>query len=266
MQIHSLLTEAVLLTQTAAHHNDIKGLLGGAGYTESVHQAGLQLIKRAHGELQRIYAQVQSDKASVHLIHSAATELEMWLQTARQRGLKAMLSQEQVEIAVGSHLHGPDHTLTVMAQALRFLSLVRTDEELREALGSHRSVGDLLQRGHVLLCTLWRCALDAALPEGTGAHQQIQSLSHELQTWVDGAHQAAERGLSGKARLMGMVGYTPEAIAIPLGGAAGRVTLHQRTRGQAPKGGPSAAAPGWSAGRQGRNAQNQGQGYHPPRA
>jgi hypothetical protein len=266
MQIHSLLTQAVLLSQTAAHHNDIKGLLGGAGYTDSAHQAGLQLIARAHQGLQRIYAQLQSDKASVHLIHSSATELEMWLQTARQRALKGGGSQEQVALAVGSHLHGPDHTLTVMAQALRFLSLVRADEVLRQSLGSPRSVQDLLQRGHVLLCKLQRCAQDAAMPEGTDAREQVCSLALELKTWVDGAHQAAERGLSGQPRLMGMVGYTPASIAIPLGGAAGRVTLHQQTSGQAPVGGPSQAAPGWSAGRQGRNAQNQGQGYHPPRA
>lgn len=266
MPIYHHLAQLTLLTQTVEHHNNLRGLLGGAGYTDPSHLAGLQLLKRACALTAQIHAELQSDRAAIHLVHSSTTELEIWLQTARARARRALRDDDEVELLVGAHLHGSDHTLTVMAQALRFLALARNDEHLRASLGNERSVHDLLLRGATLLKKLTRCAEDAILPEHTDAQQRVDSLQHELQTWLDGALKAVERGLAGQDRLMGLVGHTPPHAA-PLGGASRAVTLHQRAlASQPPSGGPSRPDPSWSTGRQGRNSLNHGKGYNPPRA
>ncbi len=260
-KLYPRLADALLLMQTVAHHSDVRATLSGAGYTESIHNAGQQLTTRVHEALEDIHARLQSDQSALHLIHSSTTELEMWLQSARLRARRVLLNEEEVSVTVGSHLHGPDHTLTVMIQAQRFLSLMRTDTELAASLGNKRSVQDLLQRGFALQQQLWRCADDAANPEGTDAAQITSGLAHELDTWVQGAYQAAARALHDQPRILGMLGHTPDHLSTPLGGVASHVTRHQRTQGQAPQGGTSPDAPGWSVGRQGRNKLNHGEGY-----
>lgn len=255
--IYLPLAKAALFVETAKHHGDLKGPLG------STADKGADAVKAGTDALAHITHHLQTDKLAGHLVHTAATEVEMWLQTARFRARKVLGDDHSaIDTLVGADLHGDNHTVTVIAQALRFVSILRMDADLRAQLRSGRmSIEDLLQRGNALMSRLLRLAEDDAHPHDTDADTHIAPVTAKLEAFIESAHGAASSALAAEPNLLGLLGVVTDDNAAPLGGTATNVTRHQRSHGPAPAPNPAPAAPGWSVGRQGRNNANIGKGY-----
>lgn len=260
--IQSALAHAALFIDTVDHHAGLRDALQNAGYTQALHRQGEEAIEKAQEALDHITHHVQTDKLAGHLVHTAATEVEMWHQTARFRVRKALgADHPQVDDLMGADVHGPNHTTAVLAQAERFTSLVRLDDALRAQLDDKMSVEDLLQRGNALRVKLVRLAEDNAHPHDTDADSHIAPAAAALNAFLEQATSQAKSALRDQPSLLGMLGITPADQASPLGGTASSVTRHERTFREAPQQRPAPPAPGWSAGRQGRNNKNVGKGY-----
>lgn len=261
--IYEPLARAALFIETLDHQEPLHSLLTSAGYTQALHKEGHDALHSAQEALDHISAELQRDKIAGHLVHTASTELEMWHQTARAHARRA-IGEDDPRFAglMGEHLHAPNHTATAMAQALRFMAVLRLDEDLRESFGSERRVEDLLQRGRALYQKLRRLADNHANPDGADAEPHLAPVTDKLAGWLSRATPIAAKGLSDRPGSLGQLGVVPlDGTALPLGGTASRVTRHAQTSRHAPTGGPSPPAPGWSVGRQNRNAENRGKGY-----
>lgn len=255
------LAEAEVFVETVAHFDEVRQALAAGGYNDATQAQGKAAIKAAYEALEHVAEELQEDKLIGHLVHTAATELEMWLQTARFRARKVLGEGAELDRLMGADLHGHDHTVAVFAQALRFKSVVRLDEGLRARLDDRMSVEDLLQRGKALMIKAVRLAEANAHPDNKDADAVLAGPVKGLDAFLKQAHDAASRALAARPELMGLLGFVPDEMGIPLGGTANSVTRHERTFREAPVGGPSRPAPGWSVGRQGRNSQNRGKGY-----
>lgn len=260
--IFAVLSDAVLFLETVEHLADVRAGLTSAHYNEALHQKGERAVSSAMDAIHRASA-LQNDSSAIHLVHISATEVEMWLQASRSRLRKATGEAAVAETVTGIDVHFHDHPVSVMAQAGRLLAVLRNDTALRTQLGSERSVEDVLQRGNVLLQKLWRVADDQIRPECTDADQITTPAVAALGTWIEEARGIARKAHGDSPRRLGLLGVLTED-ALPLGGTAGRVTRHKNAQRAAPTGGPSANAPGWTLGRQGRNAENRGNGYDRP--
>ncbi len=260
--IYATLSEAVLFIETVEHLADVRAGLTSAQYNDALHKKGQAAVEAAM-EVVHHAASLQNDSSAVHLVHIAATEVEMWLQASRSRLRRATGDNSIAETVTGVDIHFHDHPVSVMAQAARLTAVLRNDAELRAQIGPERTVEDVLQRGHALLQKLWRVAEDYVHPEQTDIDAHIAPAAAALSSWVAEAHTVGRRAHGDAPRRLGMLGVLA-ADAVALGGTAGRVTRHQNAQRAAPTGGPSANAPGWSLGRQGRNAQNRGKGYDRP--
>ena len=263
--IYESLANAALFVETCAHRESLRGLLLGGGYSDALHAEGAALVKSVQEALDHVTAELKKDKIPGHLVHTAATELEMWHQTVGAFGRRSIgESDTRFTDLMAGHLHGPSHTVTAMAQAMRFMALMRLDKDLRADFGPPRRVEDLLQRGFSLKNKLVRLADDSANPALTDASERLSPLALQLEAWLEKVRPIAAGALGDRPFELGLVGVVSEGSAAPLGGSASRVTRHQHTSRKAPAGGPSQPAPGWSVGRQNRNGANVGKGYNRP--
>jgi hypothetical protein len=260
--IYAVLSEAVLFIETVEHLSDVRAGLTSAHYNDALHQKGKAAVRGAMEVIHQA-GELQNDSSAVHLVHIAATEVEMWLQASRSRLLRGTSDASIAETVTGVDLHFHDHPVSVMAQAARLIAVLRNDTELRAQVGSERVVEDVLQRGFALLQKLVRVAEDFVHPEQTEVDGLFTPAVATLDTWISEAHGVARRAHGESPRRLGLLGVLTDD-PLPLGGAAGRVTRHQNAQRPAPTGGPSANAPGWTLGRQGRNAENRGKGYDRP--
>ncbi len=259
--IFDALAQASLFLDTLGRHSGLRSLLDASGYSQSLHDAGKKAVHDAQEALDSVAHELQDDKIPGHLVHTAVAELEMWQETARARARKALGDDPRLPILMGDHVHGPSHTATAMARALRFESSLRLDADLRDLFGGARSAEDLLQRGKALLRKLNRLAEDDAHPAKTDADGLLRAPSAALRAWLDKAQPIAARALAGRPDELGLLGFVPADLGAPLGGTAFNVTRHAQTRREAPVGGPSDPDPSWSVGRQGRNREDVGKGY-----
>lgn len=260
--IFAVLSDAVLFIETVEHLADVRAGLTSAQYNDAQHQKGKGAVKVAMEAIHRA-SELQNDASAIHLVHTAATELEMWLQANRARLRRATGSDATSETATGVDIHFHDHPVSVMASAARLIAVLRNDAELRAQVGSQRTVEDVLQRGYALQQKLFRVAEDQVRPEQTDVESSLASAADGVEAWLGAARQVAMRAHGESPHRLGLLGVlTDDALA--LGGAAGRVTRHQRAQRTAPTGGPARNAPGWTLGRQGRNAENRGKGYDRP--
>jgi hypothetical protein len=259
--LYPILTEAVLFIETVEHMAEVRSALTAAGYNDGRHQAGLATIDRAM-EVVDHAIEMQNDTSSVHLVHTAATDLEMWIQATCSRVRRCTNDAALASSVSGADIHFRDHPVSVMAAAQRLLTVLRNDEELRRQLGSARAVDDVLQRGNVLLRKVWRVAEDLVRPEHTNAAQLIVPAAAEVEAWNTVARDLATCAHAGDPRRLGFIGVLAEGAA-PMGGTAGSVIRHAQSSRTPPTGGPAPGTSGWTIGRQGRNAENRGEGYGP---
>lgn len=263
---YSLLAHITLVLETLDHDDELDAAVRAAGFTDGMYDEAESLIEDCGGKILDVLNELQHNKTVIHLVHTAATELEMWLQTAHFRARKAA-SGHQLEALLGGDLHPEDHTVAVIAQSQRFIAMVRMDAELRSSLGSERSVKDLLQRGNVLANKLYRLGEGSLTPEkeddAKKALTWLGPLCEKIRDWLKKFGAVAERAFDKQPEQLGHLGFVIDSIGAPLGGTAFGVTLHKRAQGdKKPSPHRSKPAPGWSMGRlQGQNSLNHGKGY-----
>ncbi len=162
-------------------------------------------------------------------------------------------------------MHGHNHTVTVVAQALRIIAMVRTEPRIHEKMGKGRSVTDLIIRGWTLLFKVFRNGQILIAPSSAGdpnaaLFDEIEAQHAAMVDWITALGQATAK-MKGEPGLLGELGYVPEGVGLPLGGTSYGVPLHQRAqRAELPDPTDQRPDPGWSAGRQGRNRENLGAG------
>jgi len=255
------LAEVVLFLQTVDHRSDIRAVLDSAGYSAAVHAEGVALLDRGREVIVEVVEEIQTDTTVMHLVHAAATELEQWVEIARFASRS--LHEPERGLLAGRDIHHEDHTLSVIAHALRFLAIARNSEELRGDLGDARALADLLQRGNTLLVKALRLARGSLSPKlrMDEARALADPVNRQTTEWLERVGAIGQRALGNSPVQLGALGLLA-AGAAPLGGVAGNVTRHENAQRHAPVDGPSPADPGWSVGRQGRNRLNVGRGFH----
>jgi hypothetical protein len=213
--------------------------------------------------------EVGEDRIYEHNLHKSADEVQMWMSTASFKLKKALDDETLIQKTLGKSLHSRSHTVTIIAQSLRLLATVRTDPDVYETLGTSRQVKDLLMRGMVLLGKVFKNGDIQVAPGSAGDpgapvfNDIIEHRAHMIE-WVVKLGRAAEK-LGDQPSLIGLLGYVPEGVGLPLGGTAYDVPLHQKAqREDLPDTTGLRPDPGWSVGRQGRNKENLGEGWVKP--
>jgi hypothetical protein len=190
----------------------------------------------------------------------------MWSQATvfrmRRNGLDASLLKQ----AQAHDVHGQRHTATAIAQALRLIGMIRTNQDLQAAIGDTRQVRDQLMRGGSLLSKVYRWTDNLALPTSLAPTNQevfkdIFRQVNEMERWLSALDQAASK--SDDLDVLGKIGWLPPGKGLPAGGASFAVTLHERAQQDAPDPTQATETSGWSVGRQG-NRENLGDGWEAP--
>ena len=259
--IFTPLSDAVLFMETVEHEAEIRSVLTASGYHDEQHQAGRCAVQGAMATIARAQG-MQSDTSAEHLVHTAATEIEMWLQATRRRirlGTSDMILAARL---TGEGVHFRHHSTSVMASARRALAVLRNDPAMQSKMGGSRAMEDMLQRGHTLCSKLVRVAEDMVRPEHTSTHEFLAPAASALVTWNTAAQELARHSFASEPMRLGLLGVLA-GDAAAIGGTGYSVTRHAQTTRNPPSGGPAPGPSGWTLGRQGRNAANRGKGYGP---
>jgi hypothetical protein len=257
--LSNLLADVLLFVETAEESPEARRALSGAGYSDAHHKAGHDLVELGLETAFDVAATVGTDTTLIHLIHLAATEVEMW-QGAVGTKVAAALG-EALPFVMGSDLHSGDHTLAVIARGKRALGMLQTHPGMREALGSQRKVEDQFQRGNVLVNRLVKLSDQQTDLEGKRVERPVlPGMCTKLGSWLQTSRDMANKAFGSLPELHGAVGHVPAGLGGDCGGASKGAVRHQRAIRQAPAG-EVTQAPGWGVGRQGRNKENVGGGY-----
>lgn len=205
------------------------------------------------------------DRNLEHAVHVSTHELEMWLQTVKFRLKKGGLKPGLIDDALGKKIHTHNHTVSALAQAHRFIGMARTNSKIAEAIGSPQSVHDLMLRGLTLTKKLYKVAdylsrPTSIVPKSRPIHARIQTSMREMNAWLAQLNVALIK--LNKPPLAGLLGWVPDGMGTPLGGAGRNITLHENAQRAAPDPSEAKTTSGWSVGRQG-NRENVGQGWTP---
>lgn len=261
-----LLGHVTAAAMTADAFEDVAEALNKVGFKLKNIQQGIELSHQGEALIERRILDYADDRNLEHSIHVAAAELEMWLQTVRFRLRKAGLDAEEQETVLGHDIHAHRHTVTAIAQGLRTLGVLRTDEALRQKLGNAQATHDIIVRGTTLIKKLYKVADElvspsAICPSGEAIHkdfdQHILAMSQWLLSLDDALAKVAD------AELVGLAGWLPKGKGAPAGGTARGVTLHESASKAPPNPKDATDCSGWSVGRQG-NRENIGQGWVAP--
>ncbi len=249
------LTHSAELCQTLAKLGFDKSM---ANKAEGLAQEGEVLIEARREQ--------HEDRIAEHAMHAAATEVEMWLQTTRFL-LKKSLDAETIDLAMGKSIHAHDHVVTVVAQALRTLASIRTNDAIAQALGADRKAHDVACRGWSLLkrlCDSTEIRLDSHKHEDRAVFQKIENHAGAIRIWLESLDAAAAQIPEKSIGLLAHLGYVPNGVGRPLGGTSFNVVRHERGQGHVPNPDEAFPSTGWSIGRQGRNKENLGKGWVEP--
>ena len=264
---YQLLGHVLVAAHTAHDYEDIAGDLQKAGFGESKVEAGLELARRGEELIEEKLHLSPDDKNMEHTIHSATTEVEMWMQTVKFRVRKAGFDAEFVDDVLGHDIHGDKHTVTAIAQSLRAIAMLRTlDEGARASLGSDQSVRDLIIRGNTLLKKLYKNAAYIVVPSSMAPRSmdifgKLDAQIGEMMSWLADLEDATRK--IEDLESLGMLGYVPHDIGLPVGGTSFGVVRHERAQRAAPSSVEAITTSGWSVGRQG-NSENLGKGWVQP--
>ena len=264
---YPLVGHVTAAAHSASHQKLAAARLKEVGFGETAVTEGLKIVQDAEALLRKRTVNYPDDKNLAHSIHTACDEVGRWAQTVRFRLSKAGFSPGVLEIAMGDDLHVHDHNLSVIAQGLRTIAIVRNMEPVHlAAIGSEQSVRDLLSQGNTLLKKLYRTADNfvspsAIVPKTRPIHAEFDAIIARSKAWLGQLDGACAKVTD--QRVFGLIGYTPQGVGLAVGGTGFNITLHQRAQTSAPDPRQAHVTSGWSVGRQGNN-ENLGQGWTPP--
>lgn len=264
-----LLGHIFLAVEACEHNSSLADALGKAGFGKDQIARGKELAHKGEELIDRKAEEVGEDRIYEHNTHSAADEVEMWKSTAAFRLKKSVDDASLIKKALGKNIHAHNHTVTLVAQSLRLIAMIRAEPKVHENLGSPRQIEDLLIRGWVLLSKLYKNSSILMAPGATADPDEpvfadIREQHRAMFDWLNRLGQATEK-LAKQPALLGELGYVPEGVGLPLGGTSYAVPLHQKAqRDELPDMDDLRPDPGWSAGRQGRNRENLGKGWVEP--
>ncbi|TXD34217.1 hypothetical protein FRC96_14385 [Lujinxingia vulgaris] len=266
--VYRLMAHAFVATHTWEAYPDVREAMSKAGLNKDGVERGKALLAEAEALVAARKEEAAEDRIGEHAIHMAVAELEMWLQTVRASLRHKVKVEEVIKRALDHHLHASEHTLSAVAGALRTLAVLRTDPRVVEGFGSRRALHDLLIHGQTLLTkvfTLTRQRLEPGLGTTVApAYDALEAHRGKLIGWLVELDRAVSN-VGDRPDVVGLIGYVPPGVGLPLGGASFAVTLHQRAQQSPPDlNSASADCAGWSIGRQGRNRENLGPGFIEP--
>ena len=250
-----------------ATHPSSEDALRKLGMPQNDMDAGRALVHETEAHLHHLLREVVEERILEHSIHIAAEEVAMWVQTGAARLRRAALEPGLVREAVGKALHPHNHTLAVVAQALRLIATVRARQDVQQALGGEAPAHDFVTRGYTLLAKLFRASDTLLDPHRTRAHadapvfEALHDQHTALSAWFGRLMDVGAQGGAAKLEQMGTAGFVPNGLGLPMGGAALDVVLHERATSAPPDPHDVTATSGWSLGRQGRNKENLGEGW-----
>ena len=264
-----LLGHVALVVHTCESNPDVASALDAKGFGPSKLKTAQQLLREGEALPDRRDEEVGDERIAEHGVHSAATEVEMWMQTAAFRLKKAVDDEEVLRKALGDAIHAHDHTVTVAAKAFRMMGMIRANPTLHEQFGTDRSVKDLLIRGNTLLAKLFDAGDTWLSPGHAGdpdheVFAEIEQSRRSLTKWLQKLDEVATL-LSDQPAILGELGYVPEDVGLPVGGTGYSITLHERSHREPPDPNEEPKGdPGWTIGRQGQNNENMGKGWVDP--
>lgn len=261
-----LVGHTFLATHTAARNSTIEGALAECGLGSDALEQGQQIADEAVALFDRRAEEVVDERITHHEVHAHSEEVDMWMQTAEFRLKDAIRDDQLLATVLGYDIHCDEHVVEVVAQALRMLGMIRTDETIHEGLGTGRSTRDLLIRGNTMLRKLVDCCEKYLAPSHAGnpdadVFGDIEASHDALTSWMHTFDDVVDN-LEDRPDILGMLGYVPDEVGLPLGGTGYSITLHERShREPPPPGKEEGRGPGWTIGRQGRNNENMGKGW-----
>ncbi len=262
---YQLLGHVVAASFALEKSAELSQLLAKGGFDKARQQKASQLAEEGQKWVEKRVEQ-HDDRIKGHGVHVAVTEVEMWMQTVRF--LLKGLEDEVRDTAMGKHLHVHDHAATVAAQANRLIGMIRTDERISSEIGSDRALHDVATRGWSLLKKMYKTCelrLEQDGHEDSAVFEQLEIHHREMEEWMAGLDAACSAVAEKNPQLLGILGYVPEGVGLPVGGTSFAVTLHERSHRDAPDPNDVGPASGWSIGRQsGRNNENLGKGWIDP--
>lgn len=263
-----LLGHVVTAAHSIGESGDLAAALSKGGFAKDRAAEGEKLAHAAEELMREKVDTIGEDRPREHAVHVAAQEVEMWMQTVTFQVKKAVEEESAVELVLARPIHAHDHTVTVVARALRMMSMLQCDDRVYERLGGVDAVREILNRGHALTKKLFRAADMRLAPEGDEAKLPIFGRLTEthrlLALWLADLEGAARTAAQKDERLVARLGLVPDGVGIPVGGTSFAVVLHQRGQTDAPDPSNVSDCAGWSIGRQGRNRENLGKGWVNP--
>ncbi len=266
---YQLLGHIALADHTRRHTDGVETALDSEGFGEDRWESASRLIERGLELPDRRAEEVAEERITEHEVHSAATEVEMWMQTAAFRLKKAVDDEQVLETALGADIHFDDHVVEVVAKALRLIGMIRAHSVLHEQFGTDRSARDLLIRGNTLLRKLldigdkWLAPSHAGDPDAE-VFSEIATTRRSMTEWLRALDDAATL-LEDRPDILAELGYVPEGVGLPVGGTGYSITLHERSHREPPDPNEQPTGdPSWTVGRQGQNNQNMGKGWVEP--
>ncbi len=264
-----LLGHTYLAIHACDNRPELARALLDAGLDQSRIKEGADIVARAKTLPDRRLEEAEDNRIGEHNLHSAIEEVEMWNQTMEFRIKRALDDETLFETVFAREIHPDEHSLEVIARALRVLSMVRTHPTLHEQFGTGRTVRDLLIRGNTILGKSFTAGGNLLSPGAISdpdaeVFEAIEEATDEMQRWMEDLDVAA-RELDDRPELLGELGHVPEDVGLPLGGTGYSITLHERSERHPPD--PEAEEkpdPSWTIGRQGRNNENLGKGWIEP--
>ncbi len=261
----------------AAHTIDEEPAIGEALVDEGLDESRLrkldELTEVGLHLPDRRAEEVGDERIVDHAVHTSANEVEMWLETVAFK-LKEAFDGDKLERrldqTLGRGIHFEEHSIATTAQGLRAVGVLRTSEELREAIGRERQVQDVINRGLKLLGKLFDNGQLLMTPGHAGdpdaeVFDEIDRAIREMSDWLAAAEQPVRALADSDVEQVGRLGYVPEGVGLPVGGTGYSITLHERSRREPPDPDePVEPDPSWTVGRQGQNRENLGGGWVEP--
>lgn len=266
---YHLLGQIVVAIESCEQNSSLAAALHKAGFGEGQLSLGRKLAQTGQELISRKALEAFEDRIYEHNMHYSAGEVEMWQSTVSFLLKKSLDDPALIAKTLGTSIHAADHTVTIVAQALRTLAVLRTDPRVYEALGGKISVHDQLNRGFAMLGKIFSNGDIILRPSSAGRAENpiFAELTAQRSAMVDWVTQlgAAAAKLKDDPLMLGELGYIPEGVGLPQGGNAFNVPLHERgQRAELPELDNLKPDPGWSIGRQGRNRENWGPGFIEP--
>lgn len=267
MSYYRLMGQIFVAVKTWQTLPDVREVMSQVGLTKDRVEAGGQLVTQAERLVARRQVEAGGERIAAHNVHQAANEVEMWLQ-AVVFSLRDRCDDDQaITRAVEHGIHSSDHTVTVIASALRALGVLRTDTEIGDAFSRRQTLRDLIVRGHTLLAKLLDCTdvlvRDNVTSRKSSVFDELEEHRKTMADWVVDLARNCEE-ITDQPEILGLLGYVPEGVGVPAGGTSFAVPLHKRAQRQAPDPTAPGSTSGWSVGRQGRNRENMGKGWVEP--